>query len=485
MSLSLPGGPRPRLLGGVGSPLSRALPIALSLVLLLGLPGVSAVSSSFSDAAPGSTGWIGGLSAQAVPVSHDHFPQHPVLSHREQAGTVRGWIEKRFDTLLPELMRREGIDMWIIISREYNDDPVFRSMAPMETYSSRRRTILVFHDRGPGQAVERLSVGRFDYDGLFQVIPTHNDEQFEGLLEVVRERNPGTIGVNMSGRWNHADGLTATQRDTLFATLSEYEDRIRSAEMLAVGWLEVKLPEETEMYRHVMRVAHSVIARAFSNEVIIPGVTTANDVRWWMRQTVADLGLGKWFHPSVSIAREGVEDRLSGETVIQRGDMLHTDFGIVYFGLSTDTQHNAYVLRHGETDAPEGLRAGLRAANRLQDITLEQAQAGRTGNEALAASLAQARAEGLRPSIYWHSIGYHGHGAGVPLGMTDYQDGVPVRGDAVFRPDTWHSVELNTTHTVPEWGNQDVRFALEEEAVLTEDGWEWVVGRQERFYLIR
>jgi hypothetical protein len=209
--------------------------------------------------------------AQAVPVSVDHFPQHPVHSHREQAGIVRGWIEKRFDTLLPELMRREGIDMWIIISREYNDDPVFRSMAPMETYSSRRRTILVFHDRGPGQPVERLSVGRFDYDGLFQVVPTHNDEQFEGLLEVVRERNPGTIGVNMSGRWNHADGLTATQRDTLFATLSDFEDRIRSAEMLAVGWLEVKLPEETDMYRHVMRVAHSIIARAFSNEVITPG----------------------------------------------------------------------------------------------------------------------------------------------------------------------------------------------------------------------
>ncbi|MEX2526237.1 MAG: M24 family metallopeptidase [Gemmatimonadota bacterium] len=426
------------------------------------------------------------LAAQVVPERWEATPLQPVLTHRDQAGFVKRWIQERFDTLLPELMRREGIDMWIIISREYNDDPVFRSMAPLETYSSRRRTILVFHDRGPGLGVERLSVGRFDYDGLFQVIPTHNDLQFQGLLETVRERNPTTIGVNMSGRWNHADGLTATQRDTLMATLGpEFGDRVRSAEMLAVGWLETKLPEETEMYRHVMRVAHSVIAGAFSSEVIIPGVTTADDVRWWMRQTVAKLGLGTWFHPSVSIARRGVDQRLSGDTVIQRGDLLHTDFGIVYLGFSTDTQHHAYVLRHGEDEAPAGLREGLRSANRLQDITMTQAQVGRTGNEALAASLAQARQEGLQPSIYWHSIGYHGHGAGVPLGMTDYQDGVPGRGEYIFQPNSWHSVELNVTQPVPEWDGQEVRFALEEDAVLTPAGWEWVVGRQERFYLIR
>jgi Xaa-Pro aminopeptidase len=451
----------------------------LLLCLLAPIPDNKNTDSVFSNLLWSS----GALRAQDVP--EEPWGEHPILTHREQAGIVRGWIEKRFDTVLPGLMRREGIDMWIIISREYNDDPVFRSMAPLETYSSRRRTILVFHDRGPARGVERLSVGRFDYGGLFHLVPTHNDEQFEGLLELVRERNPRAIGINTSPRWNHADGLTATQRDTLLSTLADYQDRIRSAEMLAVGWLEVKLPEETDAYRHVMRVAHSVIAEAFSNRVIVPGVTTTDDVVWWMRQRVAEMGLGKWFQPSVSIQRMGAEGRLSGDAVIERGDLLHTDFGIVYLGLSTDTQHNAYVLRHGETDAPEGLRAGLRAANRLQDITMEEARPGWTGNAALAAALQRARGEGLVPSVYWHSIGYHGHGAGVPLGMTDYQDGVPGRGEYVFRPDTWHSVELNVTHPVPEWGNQEVRFALEEEAVLTEDGWEWIVGRQTRYYLIR
>jgi Xaa-Pro aminopeptidase len=383
-------------------------------------------------------------------------------------------------------MRREGIDMWIVISREYNDDPVFRSLAPFETYSSRRRTILVFHDLGEGKGVETLSVGRFDYQGLYTVVPTHNEKQFEGLRQLIEERDPKRIGINMSERWNHADGLTATQRDALFAALSdEYRDRIVSAEMLAVGWLETRLPEETDAYRHIMRVAHSVIGRAFSNEVIVPGVTTADDVRWWMRQQVDEYGLEGWFHPSVGIQRRGAEGRFSGDAVIQRGDMLWTDFGIHYLGFSTDTQHNAYVLRPGEVEPPEGLQAGLRASMRLQEITMEEARVGRPGNDALAASLERAEEEGLDASVYWHSIGYHGHAAGVPLGMTDYQDGVPVRGEIPYRANTWHSVELNVVHPVPEWDNQPVKFSMEEDAILTEDGWDWVLGRQESFYLIR
>jgi len=157
----------------------------------------------------------------------------------------------------------------------------------------------------------------------------------------------------------------------------------------------------------------------------------------------------------------------------------------VYLGFSTDTQHHAYVLQPGETDAPAGLRAGLAAANRLQDLTMKYAVTGATGNAALKAALDDARKEGLRPSIYCHPIGYHGHAAGPPIGMTDYQNGVPVRGDYTFRPDTWHSIELNVTHDVPEWNNQAVRFALEEDAALLASGWDWIDGRQTKFYLIR
>ena len=426
--------------------------------------------------------------AAQLPTPERTLPENRVLTHREQAPIVRARIVERFETVLPELMRREGIDMWIMVTREYNNDPVFQSMAPLTTYSSRRRTILVFYDRGGDEGVERLSIGRSDYDGLFEVVRTHNDAQYEGLRAVVEERDPETIGINVSTYWNHADGLTANERDMLQGALGrKYAARLTSAEMLAVGWLETKLPVETDQYRYVMRIAHQVIAEAFSNKVIVPGVTTNEDVRWWMRQRVAELGLGQWFHPSINVQRKGglPEEPSPHGVVIQRGDMLHCDFGIILLGYSTDTQHNAYVLLPGESEAPAGLKAGLAAANRLQDLNMEYATVGATGNEALAGALAQAEREGLVATIYSHPIGYHGHGAGPPIGMTDYQDGVPVRGDALLRPNTWRSIELNVRHNVPEWDGQSVRFALEEDAVLTNDGWRWIDGRQSEFYLIR
>ena len=412
-------------------------------------------------------------------------PTQRVLTHREQNALVTPWIKKRFDTLLGPLMTRSGIDMWIIPTREYNEDPVFASMSPLTYYASRRRTILVFYNPGGGKPAERFSIGRFDYDGLFPIVPSTNDGQHEALRKLVDAKNPKVIGINESDSWNHADGITANEKRRLVEALGPaHAAKITTAEMLAVGWLEVKLPEELDAYRHAMKVAHLVIREAFSNKVITPGKTTNEDVVWWMRQRVVEMGLGKWFQPSVTIFRQG--EKTSPRGVILPGDMLHTDFGIVYLGFSTDTQHNAYVLKPGETDAPAGLKAGLKAANRLQDLTMQFARLERTGNQALDDALAQAKKEGMVPLIYCHPVGYHGHAAGPPIGMTDYQQGVPVRGDYVFRPHTWHSIELNVMHNVPEWGNQPVRFALEEDAAIMAGGkWDWIDGRQEAFYLIR
>ncbi len=434
----------------------------VALVILLALAAPSAQAPSYPD------------------------PTQRVLTHREQAPLVKAWIQKRFDTVLPMLMEREDINMWIIVSREYNDDPVFRSMAPLTTYSSRRRTILVFYNPGGGKPAERYSIGRFDYERIYTMVPTANDEQWQGLRKLVEEKQPKVIGINESEHWNHADGITANEKRLLLQALgTTYAARVKSAEMLAVGWLEHKMPEELEAYRHVMKVAHMVIREAFSNKVITPGKTTSEDVVWWMRQRVVEMGLGKWFQPSITIWREG-GNLTTMQGLIEPGDMLHTDFGIVYLGLSTDTQHNAYVLKPGETDAPQGLKDGLKAANRLQDLTMMYARLGRTGNQALADTIAHAKKEGLTPSIYCHPVGYHGHAAGPPIGMTDYQQGVPVRGDYQFRPNTWHSIELNATFAVKEWGGLAVRFALEEDAAIMPDGkWDWIDGRQETFYLIR
>lgn len=415
-------------------------------------------------------------------------PVNHVLTHREQNERVRARLEARYATVLPALMRRSGIDMWVVVSREYFEDPVFASLVPLTTYSSRRRTILVFHDRGEGKPVERISVGRFDYEGTFDPYPTHNDSQWQGLRKLVEERDPKVIGIDVSEDFSHADGLSATEKENLLRALgTTYAARVKPAEALVVGWLETKLPEELEDYRHVMRLAHQVIAEAFSNRLIVPGVTTTADVVWWMRQRVAEFGFGQWFQPSVTISRRGgvPADTPPDRRVIQRGDMLHTDFGIVYMGLYTDTQHLAYVLLPGESDAPAGLRAGLAAANRLQDLTMEHAVVGGTGNEALRKARAQAIAEGIQPSIYSHPIGYHGHAAGTVIGMSDYQNGVPGRGEWKFQPDTWFSIELNAMKPVPEWDGQAVRFALEEDAALGSAGWSWVDGRQSAFYLIR
>jgi hypothetical protein len=424
-----------------------------------------------------------GLAAREV-VGQRRVAGLAIRSHREQAEVMRGFLVGRFERILPELMRRHGIDMWVVVTREYNDDPVFRSMAPLTTYASRRRTILVFHDRGPERGVERLSIGRFDYDRLYTVVPTHNDGQWAGLRAVIDERRPRMIAINTSRTFAHADGLSHTEHDALVAALgSEHAARLTAAEPLAVDWLERKLPEETAAYRDAMAIAHAIIREAFSSAVITPGVTTTDDVAWWMRQRVAELGLGQWFQPTVDLQRRGGSSRDS--RVIQRGDLLHCDFGIIYLGFSTDTQHNAYVLQDGETDAPAGLREGQRRGGRLQDIVFTHARAGVTGNAALAASLAQGRAEQLTPVIYCHPIGFHGHGAGPHIGMTDYQDGLPGMGDYRFQPETWHSIELNVSRPVPEWGGQVVRFALEEDAVLTPAGWRWILARQDDLHLVR
>ncbi len=295
----------------------------------------------------------------APPVVGQPMPQ--VRSHRQQAEMARGFLVQRFERLLPALMRRHGIDMWIVVTREYNDDPVFRSMAPLTTYASRRRTILVFHDRGPERGVERLSIGRFDYDKLYTVVPTHNDGQWAGLRALLDERAPRAIGINTSRTFAHADGLSHSEHDALVAAIGQtHAARLTSAEPLAVDWLERKLPEETAIYTEAMAIAHAVIREAFSSRVITPGVTTTDDVAWWMRQRVAELGLGQWFQPTVDIQRR--KGRAGDPRVIQRGDLLHCDFGIVYLGYATDTQHNAYVLEEGESDAPAGLREGLRRA---------------------------------------------------------------------------------------------------------------------------
>jgi hypothetical protein len=310
-------------------------------------------------------------------------------------------------------------------------------------------------------------------------------DPWQRLALIIRERDPERIAVNESMIFAFGDGLTATNKANLLQALGpEYAGRIVSAEPLAVGWLETRSREELEFYSRIAAINHSIIAEVFSGEVVKPGVTTIDDLIWWTRERIAELKLETWFQPIFYIARSPDSD-FDDSRIIQRGDLLRCDIGITYIGLTADMQELAYVLRPGETDAPQGLKDGLRLGNRLQDILAGEFIEGRTGNEILAAALDKARAEGIRGRIYSHPIGYHGHAAGPRVGLPDMQGGVPGMGDYPLFSNTVYAIELNVGSVVPEWGNQEIVFALEQDAAFTLDGITYLDGRQSELHLIK
>jgi hypothetical protein len=421
-------------------------------------------------------------------LSQSLIASHPsILPLKEQARVIDNWLEIRLDKVLPEIMRRENFDMWIFICEEYNEDPVYLTLVPANSFSARRLSMLVFYDRGK-DGVERISVSRYGIGKLYKGVWEPGEmDQWQCLAKVVAERNPKKIGINESETFALGDGLSASLKAKLEKTLgNKYAARLQSAERLAVGWLERRIPEELEVYPHIVSLAHQIIAEAFSNRVITPGITTTEDVVWWIREKISRLGFQTWFQPSISIQRQkGENENPADKNVIHRGDLLHCDIGIIYLGLNTDTQEHAYVLKHDEQDAPQGLKQALSLGNRLQDILISEFVAGRTGNEILKASLAKAKSEGLKASIYTHPLGYHGHAAGPTIGLWDQQDGVPGKGDYPLFYDTCHSIELSIKTAIPEWNDQEIRIALEQDAVFTRDGVYFLDGRQTRFHLIK
>ncbi len=410
----------------------------------------------------------------------------PILPMRQRAEVIDRILAERLDTIIPAIMREEGVDLWLLMSREYFEEPVVESMLDAKSMSARRRTILIFHDPGEDQPVERLTVSRYGLAGLFEPSwdPEEQPDQWQAVADIIAVRDPAKIAINFSDVTAFGDGMTLSQSRAMTARLApEYRERIVSGETLSVRWLESRTPSELEIYPGIVRIAHALIARAFSREVITPGETTAADVQWWYRDELARLGLRPWFHPSVGIQREGEEEMLRGDTVIMPGDLLWTDFGITYLRLSTDTQHLAYVLKPGEIDAPAGLRAGLAATNRVQDLLLASLRPNVSGNEILADARAKALAEGLEPSIYSHPIGTHGHGAGTAIGFWDNQGSDP-RGEYKMRAGTTWSIELTSYNAVPEWGGQIVDFRSEEDAWFDGESVQFLDGRQTELTLI-
>ncbi len=412
-----------------------------------------------------------------------------ILDEKDRAILRDEIIEDRFNNLLPKLMDETNIDMWVVISREYNEDPVIKTMLPSVWLNARRRTILVFYRNKEKNTIEKLAVARYDVGESIKSAWNKEKEpnQWKALNRIIEERNPTKIGVNISKHFALADGLVKTDHDEFVENLSKAnQNKIVSAEKLAIGWIETRTSKEMELFQKLVKVTHDIIDEAFTNNVIKPGETTTDDVVWWMRQKVTDLGLDTWFHPTVDIQRskEPLQSHIysfsktKSSQVILPGDLLHCDFGISYVGLNTDCQQHAYVLEKGENEVPTFLSEAFAKGNRLQDILTTNMETGKTGNEILLASLNQAKKEGLKPSIYSHPLGNFGHSSGTTIGMWDSQGGVPVRGDYPLHKNTVYAIELNVTVAIKEW-QKDIRIMLEEAGYFGDGKHDYVNERQE------
>jgi len=398
-------------------------------------------------------------------------------------------LAKRLDQIVPALMRREGIDCWVVTGREYAEDPVLWTMLPASWLSGRRRTTLVWFDDGSRH--ERYAVARYAVGDFFPAAwdPDSEPDQWRRLATMVAEHDPQSIAVGMSTSFAHADGLTASEHGALMAALGNLAPRVVSGERLAVGWLETRLPGERETFAEACRVAHGILRGGLSAEAITPAVTTTEDLVWWYRQKVHDAGLASWFQPNVSIQRpdrgppESFTHRPAEETILP-GDLVHVDFGIVWKGLCTDQQEHLYLLRPGEPAPPPGLVTGMAAGNLMQDLLMAEFATGRTGNDILAASLAAAERHDVDALVYTHPLGLHGHAAGPTIGLWDRQEGVPGAGDYPLFPNTGHSIELSVEVAVHDWDGRPVRIMLEQDAWFDGEGCEFLNGRQEELWLL-
>ena len=414
-----------------------------------------------------------------------------VLSLKERARVIEEIQKDRFDNLLPKLMEETGIDMWVIITREYNEDPVIKTLLPPTWLNARRRTILAFHYDKKSKGLEKVAIARYSFGKNIPSIWNKEEEpnQMKALARFIEEKNPEKIGLNFSDHFALADGIVKTDYELFLDNLpSKLSKRVVSAEELAIRWIETRTEKEMIIYDQLVEITHGIINEAFSTNVITPGVTTTDDVVWWMREKVKKLGLKTWFHPTIDVQRNENSDlyAFDGESkfdIILPGDLIHCDFGITYLTLNTDCQELAYVLKPDETEAPDYLVKALDEGNRVQDIFTDLFEHKKTGNQILKEALEQGRNEGYRPQIYTHPLGTFGHSAGTTLGMWDSQGGVPFTGDFPMNYNTVYAIELNTKVFIKEW-NKDIRVMLEEAGVFEETGFRYVNGRQTELILV-
>ena len=423
--------------------------------------------------------------------SNEKIPAMPkLLSQREQMNVREAWLKKRLDTLVLPMMRKHGIAMWIVVNEEFNSDPATAYiMPPMPMVGS--RDFFIFVDAG--EKLEKIAVVRYAEERLknhYEMKTVSRDKLADTLRETIAKYNPKNIALNINGSRGQQNGLSHGSYKFLVDTLgAETEKKFVSAANFLIDFFDTRLPEELEHYRTAVLLTDVLTRRAFSNEVITPGKTTVGDVRWWFLQQVNNLGLTVWFQPDLRVQRQAKTATTNQQflsvadesVVLEPGDLIHIDCGLDYMGLSTDWQKHAYILKDGESDAPDGLKKALKNTNHLQDAIFAKARAGMTGAEVYEAAMAEMKRQNIEAMIYSHPIGAHGHGLGASIDFRKAIGGAEER----FRLNSFTSIELNTSTAVPEWKNQKVTMMAEDDAVMTVNGFQFIRPRQTELYLIK
>lgn len=420
----------------------------------------------------------------------------PVMSMKQQTETYNKNLEWKVNNILPAIMEREGLEMWLIICFENDPDPVYRTLNTWPGDDARRLSILLFHNTKEG--LKKLSAtwhgagasGSF-YEGIFKDKSNGAAGQFDAVAEYIRNTDPENIGINYDDSviddFSHANGLSHMHYEKLYNVLDKkYRDRLVSAKNVTIGWYETRTPWEISFFKTMCVTAHELIKEFYSNEIIVPDVTSRDEVRWWIVEKINAMGLDSWFFPSLDIIRSPENIELFGnDNIIRRGDILHCDVGIEYMGMTTDMQHLAYVCKIDEYNAPTGINKVYNLGLRFQEICLEEMKEGFSGNNLLARVLKRGNSENLRPLMYSHPVNYFGHGSGMTIGRTENQDFLPGTGEHLLYNNTTYALEFSVTGKVPEWGNIDVRMGFEENMIFS-NGKAWLIdGYPQQIYLIK
>jgi Xaa-Pro aminopeptidase len=397
----------------------------------------------------------------------------------------------KFEYVLPVAMRAHGIDMWIVAVKENHYDPLWNDLGRGYITGI---GYYVFTDRG-GDRIERAALGPSGYlieeSGAYDIFARSST-----LAAFVKERNPKRIGVNMSDEIGPADGLSYTMHGHLVRTLGEpFASRIVSAERLVSDFRSRRVASEIVAFGEAAGVAVQLAERALSNEVITPGKTTLEDVAWWMQDRLLDDGLGSEFDmPSVyTTGPEGIL-ATSSDLVIQPGMVLMIDWGVQLMNFGTDVKRVAYVLKPGETQPPVSIRTAFDKALAVRAVAKKHMKVGVRADAAMQAIHTALKSAGYgviefnKPGagpetdvvIGFHPVGNTGHDIGASL--TTWQ---PLQATFPILPHHMFSFEYFAYTPLPEWGGKKLRIPIEDDAIVTESGVEFLHPANYRLLVIK